>query len=120
MIIFLLICCGREQASTGACCLTVRFLGTSPMSSNALDLLASVYEQLKAISRGSAVYTEGGEAASVVDEDEAEDEENEQHDADADSKGGEEAGMKTMTKNTTRKHISRATLCRIARGPLRS
>ena len=32
------------------------------MSSNALDLLASVYEQLKAISRGSAAYTEGREA----------------------------------------------------------
>jgi hypothetical protein len=38
---------------------TVRFLGTSPQSSNALDLLASLYEQLKAISRGSAVYTKG-------------------------------------------------------------
>ena len=32
------------------------------MSSNALDLLASLYEQLKAISRGSVAYTEGGEA----------------------------------------------------------
>ena len=42
--------------------MTVRFLGTSPLSSNALDLLASLYEQLKAISRGSAAYTEGGEA----------------------------------------------------------
>ena len=42
--------------------MTVRFLGTSPLSSNALDLLASVYEQLKTISRGSAAYTKGGEA----------------------------------------------------------
>ena len=42
--------------------MTVRFLGTSPRSSNALDLLASVYEQLKTISRGSAAYNEGGEA----------------------------------------------------------
>ena len=42
--------------------MTVRFLGTSPRSSNALDLLASVYEQLKAVSRGSAAYTKGGEA----------------------------------------------------------
>jgi len=41
---------------------TVRFLGTSPLSSNALDLLASLYEQLEAISRGSAAYTKGGEA----------------------------------------------------------
>ena len=48
--------------STGACCVTVRFLGTSPQSSNALDLLASLYEQLEAISRGSAAYTKGGEA----------------------------------------------------------
>ena len=39
--------------------MTVRFLGTSPQSSNALDLLASLYEQLKAISRGSAAYTKG-------------------------------------------------------------
>ena len=41
--------------------MTVRFLGTSPLSSNALDLLASLYEQLKTISRGSAAYTKGGE-----------------------------------------------------------
>ena len=39
--------------------MTVRFLGTSPRSSNVLDLLASLYEQLKAISRGSAAYTKG-------------------------------------------------------------
>ena len=42
--------------------MTVRFLSTSPLSSNALDLLASLYEQLKAISRGSAAYTEVEEA----------------------------------------------------------
>ena len=42
--------------------MTVRFLGTSPQSSNVLDLLASLYEQLKTISRGSAAYTKGGEA----------------------------------------------------------
>ena len=42
--------------------MTVRFLGTSPQSSNVLDLLASVYEQLKTISRGSAAYTKRGEA----------------------------------------------------------
>ena len=42
--------------------MVVRFLGTSPQSSNVLDLLASLYEQLKAISRGSSAYTEGGEA----------------------------------------------------------
>ena len=41
--------------------MTVRFLGTSPLSSNALDLLASLYEQLKTFSRGSAAYTKGGE-----------------------------------------------------------
>ena len=58
----LLICCGRVQASAGRCCVTVRFLGTSPLSSNTLDLLASLYEQLKAILRGSAAYTKGVEA----------------------------------------------------------
>ena len=42
--------------------MTVRFLGTLPRSSNALDLLASVYEQLKTISRGCTAYTKGGEA----------------------------------------------------------
>ena len=49
-----------------------------------LDLLASVYEQLKTISRGCTAYTKGGEAASVDDEDEAEDEDNnEQNDEEA-------------------------------------
>ena len=49
--------------------MTVQFLGTLPQSSNALDLLSSLYEQLKTISRGSTAYTEGEKAASVYDKD---------------------------------------------------
>ena len=52
-----------ERANTDARCMAVRFLGTSPQSSNALDLLASLYAQLCVISRGRAAYTNGGEAA---------------------------------------------------------